>query len=393
MPIVEFRLPDIGEGLADVELVKWFVNVGDEVKENAPIADVESDKAVVTMPAPATGRVTALGAREGQRIKVGDLFVVLESAPGTAVSVAEVHRAELVEPASMAPPRAAPVVRELARSLGVDLAAVTGTGPRGRLTEDDVRRAAAPPAAPAVEPASNPAGPIEEVSFRGVRRRIAEAMELAARTIPHVVGFHELDATNLIEVLAEQQPRAAAQQLKLGYLHFIVKAAARALASHPYLNASLDAGAGVIHLKKFYNIGIATKTSTGLLVPVLHGADGLGLLEIAREIDRLAGVARAGKLTPADLHDGTFTISNVGGQRGWLNTSIIRVPEVAILGVGRVEPRAVVRDGAVVARPILPLALTFDHRVVDGEQALAFMLELRRLIEDDPRTLPSGEAA
>ena len=242
MPIVEFRLPDIGEGLADVELVKWFVNVGDEVKENAPIADVESDKAVVTMPAPATGRVTALGAREGQRIKVGDLFVVMESAPGTAVSVAEVHRAELVDPASTA------------RSLGVVLAAVTGTGPRGRLVEDDVRRAATPPAAPAVEPASkasNPASPIEEVSFRGVRRRIAEAMELAARTIPHVVGFHELDATNLIEVLAEQQPRAAAQQVKLGYLHFIVKAAARALASHPYLNASLDAGAGVIHLKKF----------------------------------------------------------------------------------------------------------------------------------------------
>jgi pyruvate dehydrogenase E2 component (dihydrolipoamide acetyltransferase) len=324
----------------------------------------------------------------------------MESAPGTTVSIAEPHRTDAAAlagpvddraaaPAARPVPMAAPVVRELARSLGVDLGTVTATGPRGRVTEQDVRRAADvnAPGAPAV---AAPAGPMEIVPFRGVRRRIAEAMELSARTIPHVVGFHELDAAALGAALAAHQSRADAAQPKLGYLHFIVAAVARTLSRHPYLNASLDAAAGAIQLKKFYNIGIATKTNAGLLVPVVHGADGRSVVDIAREIDRLAGLARAGALAPADLHGGTFTISNVGGQRGWLNTSLIRVPEVAILGVGRVEPRAVVRDGAVVARPILPLALTFDHRVIDGEQALAFMLDLRCLLEEDPAQLVPG---
>jgi pyruvate dehydrogenase E2 component (dihydrolipoamide acetyltransferase) len=214
-----------------------------------------------------------------------------------------------------------------------------------------------------------------------VRRRIAEAMEHSARTIPHVCGFHEFDAEGLVRLRAALKARAGESDLRLTYLPFIVRAVALALKGHPYLNASLDDEAQVIRLKKVYNIGIATAAADGLTVPVIRHADRLGLLQIAREADRLVSAARDRTLTPAEVQEGTFTITNVGASRGWLNTSLIRHPEVAILGAGRIEDRAVDRDGQLAVRPILPLALTFDHRVIDGEQALAFMLALRSLLE------------
>ena len=180
--------------------------------------------------------------------------------------------------------------------------------------------------------------------------------------------------------------------IRLTFLPFIVKATVAALRAQPYLNATLDEAQGAILLKKVFHIGLATSAPDGLVVPVIHHADRLGILEIAREIERLSSGARSRTLAPEDLQQGTFTISNVGAQRGWLNTSLIRHPEVAILGVGRIEERAVVRDGQVVARPIMPLALTFDHRVVDGEQGLGFMLALRELLEQ-PERLLDGEPA
>lgn len=403
MAAVEFHLPDIGEGLAEVELVRWYVGVGDRVKENEPIADVESDKAVVTMPAPASGIVTRLCVSEGERVKVGSLMMVVDghtSAQSGTAAEGDGRGAGDRQSKNAAPagPRAeeaiaaAPAARRLASERGIDLRQVAGTGPRGRITVEDVERAAAAPPHTAPTAARESDVDVEVVPFRGIRRRIAEAMELAYRTIPHVSGFHEFDAADLVRVHAELKPHAERNGVRLTFMPFIVKATIAALKSQPYLNASLDDANGTIRIKKAYHIGIATSAPDGLVVPVLKHADRLGLFEIAREVERLATAARNRTLAPIDLQNGSFTITNVGAQRGWLNTSLIRHPEVAILGVGRIEDRAVVREGQIVVRPIMPLAITFDHRVVDGEQGLAFMLALREHLEQ-PRLLLTGEPA
>jgi len=388
MARLEFRLPDIGEGLAEVEIVKWLVGVGDHIQENEPVAEVETDKAVVTMPAPATGTITQFLAQPGDRVQVGSVLLVLDvpdaaASPHAAASAAAPAAANRE---SAAPPRpstgvqAAPAARKMASDLGGDLGRVRGTGPQGRITLDDVKARAAADAAPAAG-ASVSNAPVERVAVRGVRRRIAEAMTESVRAIPHVCGFHELDAAALSAAYDRLKPTAAAQGVRLTYLPFIVKAVATALAHCPYLNASFDEAEPAILLNTARNIGIATATPDGLLVPVIHNADRLGLLATAREIERLSTAARARTLQPAELQHGTFTVTNVGAAGGWFGTSIIRYPEAAILGVGRIEPRAVVRDGQIVVRPILPLSLTFDHRVIDGDAALAFVQALRSDLE------------
>jgi pyruvate dehydrogenase E2 component (dihydrolipoamide acetyltransferase) len=364
------------------------------------------------MPAPAAGRITELCVQEGERIKVGSLMLVMETAGAMAIAAAGAHGspAQATAPSTAAsttapasPPaaglvQASPAVRKRARELGIRLEDVAGTGGSGRVTIDDLERHAASTATAAASgpaPASAPAAaraPItsredEVLPFRGIRRRIAEAMETSARTIPHVTGFHEFDADGLVRLHASLKPLAEAEGVRFTYMPFIVKAATHALRAYPIVNATLDEAAHVIRLRKVYNIGVAAATPEGLMVPVVRHADRLGLLDIAREIDRLVAAAREGRLQPQDLQHGTFTITNVGAARGWLNTSLIRPPEVAILGIGRVEDRAVVRDGQVVARPIMPLALTFDHRVIDGEQGLGFMLTLRDWLEHPERLL------
>lgn len=403
MPVVEFHLPDIGEGLADVELVRWHVGVGDRVEENQPIADVESDKAIVTMPAPASGIVTKLCVTEGDRIKVGSLMMVVDghtSAQGMSTEPTGRSSAPegIVAPATPAADSsvadavaASPAVRRMAAKRDVNLREVPGTGPKGRITEEDVERVLARRAGGSTA-SEGAADEVEAVPFRGIRRRIAEAMETAYRTIPHVSGFHEFDAAALVALYAERKVRAERQGIRLTFLPFIVKATIAALKAQPYLNATLDEAQGAILLKKVFHIGLAMSAPDGLLVPVIHHADRLGILQIAREIERLSSGARHRTLAPADLQQGTFTITSVGAHRGWLNTSLIRHPEVAILGVGRIEERAVVRDRQVVARPIMPLVLTFDHRVVDGEQGLGFMLALREFLEQ-PERLLDGEPA
>jgi pyruvate dehydrogenase E2 component (dihydrolipoamide acetyltransferase) len=389
MARLEFRMPDIGEGLAEVEIVQWLVGVGDAVAENQPIADVETDKSIVTMPAPATGAIAEFLAQPGERVKVGSVLLVLEVPDAAGAMTANrsepdngdsaVMRAPASEPARRtAPVQAAPAVRKLASELGVDLDNVRGTGPAGRVLAADVEMHAMRARAP--EPASEP-DVVERVPVRGLRRRIAEAMTQSARAIPHVCGFHELDAEVLVAAHRRLKPAAAANGVRLTYLAFFVKATAATLVEHPLLNATYDEEEPAIVLKKERNIGIATATPDGLLVPVIRNADRLELFAVAREAERLAVGARARALEPSDLQHGTFTISNVGGANGWFGTSIIRYPEAAILGIGRIEPRPVARDGAVVVRPIVPLSLTFDHRVIDGDAALAFVLTLRRYIE------------
>jgi pyruvate dehydrogenase E2 component (dihydrolipoamide acetyltransferase) len=380
MAEVAFPMPDVGEGLAEVELVRWLVSVGDRVQENQPVAEVETDKAVVEMPAPATGRVT-WGAPPGQRIRVGEVWLRMEVDAATAVAPSGPDVAVPAAPASPPPAsparvQASPAARRLAQELGVALDEVRGTGPGGRITVDDVQRHAGPRAV-------TPAGPAEDerIPLRGIRRRMAETMAHSARTIPHVSGFHEVDASALVALRDRLRPRAEAAGVRLTYLPVLVRATVQALQKHPYLNASLDEDAQVIVLKKAYHIGIAVASPQGLVVPVVHHADRLGLLDLARRIEELLALARSGRLSPEQVRGGTFTITNVGPAGGWFGTSLIRPPEVAILGVGRIEDRPVVREGRIVARPILPLTLTFDHRVVDGETALAFVRTLRAVLE------------
>ncbi|MBE7554941.1 MAG: 2-oxo acid dehydrogenase subunit E2 [Anaerolineales bacterium] len=413
----EFKMPDVGEGLADVEVIAWFVKVGDRVQENQPIADVETDKAIVTMPAPATGRVIELAAKEGERVKVGAFLLAIETGDEEAKDrggeQAGMRReADYFQPSgppasqpptpSPQPPSvlASPVARKLAHDLGIALEEVTGTGPKGRINAEDVQRhaemlQAAKVPAP-VAPASAPAKPVESeaaagderIPVRGLRRRIAEVLTETARTVPQVVGFHEFDADALVKERAYLQRHAEAVGVRLTYLPFIIKACVEALKQHPYLNACyMDGDDPAILLKKSYNIGIATATDDGLVVPVLHGADQFDLFELARRADELVAAARERRTTPKDMQHGTFTITNVGQMGGWFGTSILRAPEAAILGVGKIEDKAVVRHGQIVARPILPLSLTFDHRVIDGQEALAFIQTLRRYLEEDPRSL------
>ncbi|MBM3450169.1 MAG: 2-oxo acid dehydrogenase subunit E2 [Armatimonadetes bacterium] len=426
MAKLEFRLPDVGEGLADVEVVKWLVALGADARENEPLVDVETDKAVVTIPSPASGKVLAHAVPEGKRLAVGAVLATIEveseaalraAAPshgavghgsGATASVAPAAGVEdPVAPSALAGPvRAAPAVRKLAAELGIPLEALRGSGPQGRIMFEDVRnyaaKAGAPvakpvasaptPAAPAISVATGASGDTDRVPLRGVRRRGVEAMLKSVQSIPHVTGFQEFDASALVALRLRLQPHAQAAGVKLTFLPFLVKAAVRALQKHPYFNATVtdDGDDPAIVYKKFYNTGIAVSARTGLVVAVIHGADKLGLLDLARRADELAQSCRAGTVPPEALRNGTFTITNVGPRGGWFATSIIRHPETAILGLGRIEDRAVVRDGQIVARPILPVSFSFDHRVADGEEALTFFEDLRHLIEN-PEVLLLGE--
>ncbi len=389
----EFKLPDIGEGLAEAEVGKWLVGVGDRVEEDQAVVEMMTDKATVELPAPGSGVITELRATEGDVVKTGAVLYVLETeapaaAPPAAGHPVPSHTAAAAAPAA-APDAAGvlapPAVRKLARELGVDLAAVKGSGPGGRVSAEDVKRHAVTAAAPAAAAAPATETPLVEgrrVRLRGVQRRMAETMALSARTIPHVTGFHELDAGAFAELATRLRREAESAGKRFPFDTLLVRAAAYALRRHEIFNASLDEERAEIVFHDHVNVGIATATPDGLIVPVVKDADRLSLHDLAAEVDRVTADARAGRASPADLRGGTFTISNTGAWRGALGTSLIRPPEVALVAFGRIEEKAVVRDGAVVARPVMPMSVTFDHRVIDGEQGLTFALTLRALIEE-----------
>lgn len=390
----EFRLPDIGEGLAEAEVVQWRVSVGDNVQENQTVVEIETDKAIVEIPSPATGVVKHLPVAPGQRVKVGAVLLVLsvsgappaKAEPASTTAAANMAISQPITSGTSAAPQAAPAVRKLAGELGVSLSDVRGTGPNGRILPGDVR---AHVVTVQTTKTKAPVADTERIPVRGLRRRIAEALTHTARAIPHVCGFHELDAVALISSYTRLK-REAGQEIRLTYLAFMVKAVALALRDHPYLNAEYDEEGPAIVLHKRRNIGIATATAEGLVVPVIHDADTLALFEIARAAARLSVAARNRSVQPSDLQHSTFTITNVGAAGGWFGTSLVHYPEAAILGLGKIEERAVVRNGKIVARAILPVSLTFDHRVVDGDAALAFMQTLRSLLESDKSPVLSG---
>jgi len=392
-----FKFPDVGEGITEGEVVRWLVQEGDEIKADQSFAEVETDKAIVEMPSPYAGTVLKLFVKEKDIVKVGQPLIAI-GAKGEAPSEeppppAPAPGAALPALASPSSPAAGitatPKVRKLAADLGLDLAAVQGTGPGGRITEDDVRRAkdraAAAPAAktaPKIKAKFDLFGTLERIPLRGIRRATAKRMRESVDTAAHVTHFDEADATALVQARETRLPEAEAKGIKLTYLPFIVKALIAALKLHPTLNASLDDEDEEIIVKKYYNIGIAVDVPDGLIVPVVKMADQKSIFDIAAEIKNLAEAARNRSLDLADLKGGTFSITNVGVLGGEGATPIINYPEVAILATMRIADRVRAAGGRAVIRKTLPLCLSFDHRVIDGAEAARFVTDLKKVLED-----------
>lgn len=372
MPI-ELKLPDVGEGIAEGEVVRWLVAEGAKVKEDDPLVEILTDKANVEIPSPVSGTVVKILAAPGQIVKVGGPLALIEPAAGpgkgspsgkTAGAAGEVL--------------ATPFVRKLAKDLGLELGAVPGSGPGGRITEEDVRRAAGPKT-PEGAPAEST--PEERIPFKGRRRMIARKMVAAKTRVPHALLVDEADVSGLLSERAKMREIGEREGVRITILPFVMKAVAGALRQHPALNASLDEDREVIVLKKKIDVGMAVDAGDGLVVPVVRNADAKSVIELAREIERLSAAAREGTLAPGDLTGGTFTISSVGSIGGLFSYPIINVPEAAILAAHKIVTRPVVRDGEIVPREMMYLSLSFDHRIVDGGEATRFLNEVVRRIE------------
>jgi pyruvate dehydrogenase E2 component (dihydrolipoamide acetyltransferase) len=354
----EFKLPDLGEGLTEGEVAKWLVAEGDEIEEDAPLVEIQTDKTTVEIPSPAAGKVARILVSEGDVVPVGTVLVVIggdaaveaqsEKQADTQVPMSREQRDTQV-PMSQDRLQATPLVRRIAQELGVDVASVTPTGPGGRVTEADVRGAAG------VDSTQRPEGRREKV--RGVRRQIVEHLTRAHQEVPAVTYVEECDFSNV--------------DLKL-LLPRVLKATAEALKEFPELNARLE-GDEIVYLDR-YDLGIAVQTDQGLLVPVVRECDTRDLEELRADVDSLAERARSGKLSADDLRGSTFTVTSAGKLAGLFVTPLVNYPEVGILGVHRIGPRAVVRDGEVAVCPMGNISVTFDHRVVDGARAAAFTL-------------------
>ncbi len=438
----EFKLPDIGEGVVEGEIVRWLVNEGDEIAEDQPMVEVMTDKATVSLPSPYAGKVVSLMAKEGDVVEVGKTLLIIEvagdgnvespaaaepataGAPKEAASLPPTAAPPSAGSAAVSPPEtpvaptmpqahkkvlATPAIRKMAREMGIDIARVQGTGRGGRVTREDLRRfdeerrgkpaaavaqtapvaQQAPPVAAHPAPLPTPPRPAagttppreERIPFRGLRKRIAEKMVQSAFTATHFTYVNDVDMTELVAFREKMKPLAEARGVKLTYLPFIVKASIVALKAFPLLNASLDEAAGEIVLKYDYNIGIATATDAGLIVPVVHHADRLSLIEIARRIGELAEKARTGKIALEELQGSTFTITSLGAEGGLLATPIINFPEVAIMGVHKLEDRPVVRNGEIVIRKMMNLSLSFDHRIIDGHVGAAFCNRIAEVLQ------------
>ncbi|MBP6633487.1 MAG: 2-oxo acid dehydrogenase subunit E2 [Kofleriaceae bacterium] len=429
----EFRLPDIGEGVVEGEVVAWKVKVGDVVKLDQPIVEVMTDKATVELPSPRAGRISSIHFTDGQICPVGQILVVIDdggAGTSAAPAAAKAHAPAPVAVAAVTSPAAAAVVptssagkvefvdlsgtgarsrvlatpatRRLARQLGVDLARIAPTGKHGRVTSDDVRgvgkgattgpavsAGASASAGPArgFTPVSIPVGGEEErIPLRGLRKRIAETMTRSTQTAAHFTYVEEIDMTDLVLVRERARARATERGVKLTYLPFIVKAVVSGLKKWPMLNASLDEVTQEIVRKKYYHVGIAAQGPHGLAVSVLRDADKRSIFDVAREIDRLGEAVRTGTATRDELVGSTFTITSLGKLGGVLATPIINFPEVAILGVHKIEEKPAVRAGQIVIRHLMNLSISVDHRLADGWDGAMFLQDVKALLED-PTTM------
>lgn len=467
----EFKLPDIGEGVTEGEIVEWHVKVGDVVAEDDAMVEVMTDKATVTIGAPRAGTISDIRFQPGEVAQVGQVVVVIAmgaaaEAPKAAPTPAEEkpakkddgpaatavgdirdglpgsnffqtkpagangsHPAPAAKPAPsagglqaieffQAKPLATPATRKLAREIGVDLRRVPPSGPQGRTTRQDVKSfgdtavgtlvapaasvsavrsapAAAKPtgsalapslsAQPIVAPSREAAALEERKPFVGIRRKIAQKMQTATNTAAHFTFVEECHSDDLVALRERLRPAAAAQGVKLTFLPFIVKAVIGALKKHPVLNSALDETTNELVYRRYYDIGIAAATDSGLMVPVVRNADRLSILELAKEIDRLGEGARTGELKPDELSGSTFTITSLGKTGGLFATPVLNHPEVGILGVHQMKQKPVVRDNQIVIGNVMLLSLSFDHRIVDGHVGAAFAYDIIGFLESPDR--------
>jgi len=409
-----FQFPDVGEGIAEGEIVKWRVSEGDIVKEDQALIDVETDKAVVTLPSPFSGKILSLNGKPGDIIAVGTALVTIDTGvdiasgispekrnkkdAGSVVGVLEESDEEFILPVhkKTSPKkgaqdiRAIPSVRMRAKALGVDLNTIRGSGPEGRITREDVEKAVdqETPVSPEV---STSLGPVERVPFRGVRRRGARRVLESTQKVAAVTFVDDADITDLEKVRSNKKDLAEEKGFNLTYLPFIIKSVVAGLKTFPFLNATLDEKREEIVLKKYYNIGIAVDTPEGLMVFVIKDADQKSILDLAKVIATLTEKASTRTIALSELKGGSFTLTNYGVIGGIYGTPIINYPEVGILGLGKIEDKAVVRAGEIVIRKILPLSLTFDHRVIYGSEAARFMNTLIAHLEDPDLMLIEGK--
>lgn len=430
----EFKLADLGEGMHEAEIVQWLIDIGDTAKLDQAIAKVETDKAVVELPSPVTGRVSEIRVKDGQTAKVGDVLVIFEtsaasggdgtpksnetpaavssSVPAALSSIATSSSQNTSSVAARPRVQAAPAVRKLAFELGVDLEQVTPSSASGRVSLEDVR-AYAERAGSATSGAQNGASSAEVTStattkaeqsasstpliekkveqagtedqrqpLTGLRKRVAEHMERSWRTIPHATAFDEIDGGALIALRQALKPVAEQRGVRLTYMPLLIKLLIPLLKEFPIFNASLDEEKREIVYKRSYHIGVATDSPEGLLVPVMRNADRLTLMEVAAKLEKLIEGAQKRTLALPEVSGSTFTLNNVGSFGGSSGTPIINYPEAAILAVGRIQEKAIARQGAVIVRPVMPLALSFDHRLIDGAMSGKFLGRFKELVEN-----------
>jgi len=394
-----FKLPDVGEGLAEAEIAAWHVSVGDAVQEDQPLADVMTDKATVELTSPVSGRVSARHGEVGEKRPIGSPLVEFDTAaaePATEKPVAAPAALTPPPPPSASQPTAkpaegrpavaegerplaSPAVRQKARDRGIDLRHVKGSGPAGRITHADLD-------APAAASGPTKRTGVTDVKMVGLRRVIAERMQESKRRIPHFAYVEELDITALEELRVHLNDTRRPDRPKLTLLPFLMRALVRALPGWPQINARFDDDQGVVHQHAGIHLGIATQTPSGLMVPVVRHAEVRDIWDCAAEVVRLAEAARSGRASREELSGSTITITSLGPLGGIVTTPVINHPEVAIIGVNRIVERPVVRAGAIVVRKMMNLSSSFDHRVVDGMDAAAFIQKVRALLEH-PATL------
>ncbi|MDP6642265.1 MAG: dihydrolipoamide acetyltransferase family protein [Candidatus Nanoarchaeia archaeon] len=422
----EFKFPDVGEGIAEGELVEWIVKEGDDIKEHDPIAKVETDKAVVDIPSPKSGKILKLNFKEGETVKVGETLAVIgeegEKVEETKEKKIE-EKKEVKEEIKEEPKKekrkttsvvgdleesdeefkveetkketkekkkvlATPSIRKLAKELNVDISTLEGTGQGGRVVEEDIKKASKGEVPVEIEEKKEIKvtkkydlyGYVDRIPLKGIRKTIADNMMRAVNEVAHVTSMDEIDITELSDVRKVQKEVAEKKGIKLTFLPYIIKALIHAIKSYPIVNSSIQ-GEEII-IKKYYNFGIAVDTENGLIVPVVKGVDQKGILDLAKEIKELADKTKERKVDLGDLKGGTFTITNYGSIGGSYGTPIVNYPEAAILGLGRAKDIPRVVDGKIVIRKILPISVTFDHRIFDGATTSRFMNELKKYLED-----------
>lgn len=430
----EFRFPDIGEGIAEGTLLKWLVNKGDTIKEGQSVAEVETDKVTTEIPSPKSGKVVDLKFKEGDIIEVEQVFIIIDPnvdndskaqdqpqndekieavEEETAGVVGEViASSEEIPPStegqevsspkenSKAKVLATPVARKLAKDLSVDITTINGTGPNGRVMKKDIKEAAkqsvakpkenviVKPAAPVYKPEEDQ--DIERISLSSIRKTISKQMEISKFTIPHVTAMEEINITELVDLRKKYKEKLSQEDIYLTYLPFIIKALVFTLKKYPIFNASYDSEHQELILKHFYHMGIATDTERGLMVPVVKDVDKKSIVTLANDILDVTSRAKENNVNLQELRGSTFSVTNYGSVGGLFATPVINYPEIAILGLGRIVEKPIVKDDRIVIAKILPVSLAFDHRFIDGAGGSRFLNTLADLLEDPEMLLLKG---